>query len=384
MTAVNDVTEETLRALAGVRAPEETVVSLYLDLDPARFATASARTSEIDSLLASARRKIERGERSHGELQALRRAQDRAAARLASIGSLAQGARAVAIFICEPLNLDRALRLPHPVASAVVISDAPFIAPLAETGPAGHVCVAAVDERFARILQGSPERLHERVSFGDPVHGRHDQGGWSQANYQRSIREDAEAHLRRVARELHDLLRVAPHDRLLIACAGPLWPRVVSKLHPDVKTRLIEQRLSIDVSDARLADVEQAAAAALASEQRAHEDAVLAALRERDPVGADARTAVGLQAVLRALVERRVESLLYDVGFDAPGVVCPRCGWMGIEGERCPVGGEQLHERENIVEESVRAAVKQSAEVLPLRDRPELGPLGRIAATLRF
>ena len=36
--------------------------------------------------------------------------------------------------------------------------------------------VALIDERFARILRGTAERLGEAVSFGDPVHGRHDQG----------------------------------------------------------------------------------------------------------------------------------------------------------------------------------------------------------------
>ena len=284
MASLNELTEETLRAVAGVRADEETVISLDLDLDPTRFATAAGRASEIDSLLDDARREVEGGERSHGELVALRRALDRASDRLASIGSLAQGARAIAMFVCEPLEFERTLRLPRPVASAVVVSDAPFIAPLAETGPARPVCVAAVDERNARILEGSAERLSERVSFGDDVHGRHDQGGWSQARYQRSIREDSEAHLRRVARDLHDLLKVSPYDRLLVACAGPLWPRVVAKLHPSVSARLVERRLSIDVSRASIADIEQAAAPVLASERRAREDAVLARLRERDPV----------------------------------------------------------------------------------------------------
>jgi hypothetical protein len=37
-----------------------------------------------------------------------------------------------------------------------------------------------------------------------------------------------------------------------------------------------------------------------------------------------------------------------------------------------------------LVERRVHLATVQSAEVLPLRDRPELGPLGQIAATLHF
>ncbi len=384
MGTFNDVTEETLRGLAELRAEDETVLSLYLDLDPAQFATAPARASEIDSLLDRAHREIEGGERPRSERLALRAALQRARETLKSVSSLAQGARALALFVCEPLGLMRVLRLSQPSASAVVISDAPFIAPLVEQGPAGRVCVALVDERFARILRGSAERLREAISFGDPVHGRHDQGGWSQARYQRSIQEDVDAHLRRVARLLHDLLRIAPYDRLLIACAEPLWPRMVSKLHADVQARLREERLSIEVSDASVSDVERAAEPALAAERRAYEDALLRELREHRARDGDERAVAGLEGVLQALVQRRVRALLYDAGLKATGVLCPRCGWMGAAGERCPADGERLQDREDIVEEARQAAVSQAAEALPLRDRPELGPLGGIAATLRF
>jgi hypothetical protein len=57
---------------------------------------------------------------------------------------------------------------------------------------------------------------------------------------------------------------------------------------------------------------------------------------------------------------------------------------LGTAGERCPVDGESLGLRKSIVDEAVQAATSQSAEALALRDRPELGPLGGIAATLRF
>jgi peptide chain release factor subunit 1 len=383
MSAVNDLTEETLRILAQTRADEETLLSLYLDLDPRRFATAPARASEIDSLLDSVHREIESGERSHAERQALRSALEHARGLLKE-QSWAKGARALALFLCEPLGLSRMLRLPHPVTSAFVISDAPFIAPLTESGPVGRVCVALVDERFARVLRGSAERLHEVLSFGDPVHGRQDQGGWSQARYQRSRHEDVKAHLHHVAGTLHRLLQVAPYDRLLIACTEQLWPRMVDELHPEVRALLHGERLSLDISDVGIEDVVGATEAVLAEEHRAHEDAALAELREHQGRDGGERAADGLEEVLRALVERRVGTLLYQVDLQPSGVLCPRCGWMGAAGESCPLDDAPLEPRANILEDAVQSAVSQSAEILPLRDRPELGPFGGIAATLRF
>jgi peptide chain release factor subunit 1 len=383
MPPVNEVSEELIRTLAGTRAPQESVLSIYLDLDPARFGTPPARQGEIDSLIDAAHREI--GERDHPreELMALREGLQRAR-ELLNDPELPQGARSAAVFVCEPLGLELSVRISRPLASQAIVSDEPFIAPLLEGAEPGRVCVAVVDERFARILRGSAAGLREAVSFGDDVPGHQKQGGWSQARYQRSMVADVEHHLGHVARVLHDLLKVAPYDCLLIGCTEQLWPRVLEKLHPYVRERLVEQRLSLDTSADGPAEVWQAAAEILEEEQRAHEEALLAELRAR--IGKpDGRLAVtGLDAVLEALMERRVEALLYEADLREPGVLCPRGDWMASTGERCPLDGEPLQEREDIVEEAVRAALAQSAEVLALRDRPELGPVDRIAATLRF
>ncbi len=382
MSARNDVTQETLRSLAEVRADQETVLSLYLNLDPERFATPRARKAEIDSLLDDAHREIEGRERPHAEHMALRAAHERAREMLSDDQPWAEEAHALALFISQPLELERMLRLPHPLQSSVVVADEPFIAPLTELALAARVCVALVDERHARIFEGSAEQLEQAAKVSDRVHGRQDQGGWSQARYQRSQHEDVEAHLRHVGRVLQELLHETAYQQLLIACTEPLWPRVIARLHPEVRALLHDQRMSLDVKDAGIEDVVAAADAVLESERRARQDAVLAELREH--VARNARAAVGLEAVLLALVERRVQTLLYDTALQADGVLCPRCGWMGVGGERCPNDGGPVQRRANILEDAVRSAVSQSAEVLPLSERPELSAFQGIAATLRF
>jgi peptide chain release factor subunit 1 len=384
VSAANELTDKGLRSLAETSAEEETVLSVYVDLDPQSFAAPRGRATEIDSLLDGAHREIESGERSHGALVALRSSLARARELLTPSGAWASDARSYALFLCEPLGLERGLRLAHPVAGHVVISDAPFIAPLTDAGPSARICVLLVDERFARVLRGSGTRLREVVSFGDDVHGRHSQGGWSQARYERSIAADIDSHLRHVARALADLLRIVPFQRLLIACTKPLWPRVRDALSSEVAALLDERRVVLDVGDATIEDVVAAVRAPLAAEQREREEQALARLREHVGRDGDARAAVGLADVLDALVQRRVETLLHDDAFHAEGVLCERCGWMGVAGERCPVDDAELRRREDIVDDALRAASGQAAELLALHDRPELGPLGRIAATLRF
>lgn len=76
-------------------------------------------------------------------------------------------------------------------------------------------------------------------------------------------------------------------------------------------------------------------------------------------------------------------TLLYAAGQPLAGAVCPRCGLMRAEAGTCPLDGTELEQRDDLLELATRAAVAQDAEVLPV-DSPDLGPLGGIAALLRF
>jgi hypothetical protein len=86
------------------------------------------------------------------------------------------------------------------------------------------------------------------------------------------------------------------------------------------------------------------------------------------------------------LYERRVEILLLDEQFGGvPGVQCLQCGWLGLEGDRCPADGSELMQLEDLTEAMIELSVQQSAELLPVRhERGALEEHGGAAALLRF
>jgi hypothetical protein len=94
----------------------------------------------------------------------------------------------------------------------------------------------------------------------------------------------------------------------------------------------------------------------------------------------------GVEKVLPPLNERRVECLLLDEQFGGvPGVQCLRCGWLGLEGERCPADGYEVVQLDDITEAMIELSVQQSAELLPVRhERSALEDHGGAAALLRF
>ena len=66
-------------------------------------------------------------------------------------------------------------------------------------------------------------------------------------------------------------------------------------------------------------------------------------------------------------------------------MTCATCGWLGPpEASSCPADGSRTAPCEDIVDVALGRALKQSADVLVLRDRPELASHGHIAAILRF
>jgi peptide chain release factor subunit 1 len=371
------------RQLAGKRLAHP-VVSLYLDLDPERFATAPARASQIRSLIDNAAREVDADPGlSHEERLALREDLEQIRSYLMSRRPPFKGARALAVFCSAREGLFEVVQMTRPVEGRVAIERTPYIEPLVRGTYERHWCVAVISRRSAVIFAGPGDQLGERERIDDQVHGQHDQGGWSQANYQRSIEKDATDHLRRVGERLHRRWRHERFDRL--AVGGPV--EVVSAfeglLHEELRSRLAPARLEVDISTVNEDQVRHAVEKLVEEDRREHERAALDRLAEG--VGAGGRGAGGPEQTLAMLNERRVQQLLLEEGFDRHGGRCPRCGLLTVESSgRCPADGSELEVVEHLREAAVESALAQDAEIVVVRHYPDLGPFQGIGAVLRF
>jgi hypothetical protein len=378
---VNDITPERLRRLAEVRPASGKVLSVFVNLDPRQFGTAPARDTQVRSVLDQAARLVrEQADLPHAAREALK-ADLRQVEEQLSDGFDAKGAHALAIFSSTAANLFEVLKLGRPVEHPPVISDVPYLEPLAIVGPSERWCVLLVNRRVARLFCGSRSGMEELELVEDEVHGQHKQGGWSQARYQRSVDKDVKDHLRHTAEVAFALLRRDLPVGILIGAPEELAGDFEDLLHPYLRDRVIG-RVSVDVENTGPDEVTAAAAEQIEATARRRDDEALRALAEE--LARDGRAASGLEAVLSALTEQRVDILLVDQGFRARGVRCPRCGWLGVQGASCPADGSATEPVEDVAGEAIERAVTTSAAVRVLRDRPELASHGHIAALLRF
>jgi peptide chain release factor subunit 1 len=381
----NELRPHRLRELAVLRPDGARVLSVFLNLDPAHFAELPARASEVRSAVDEARkaaRAIEDG-LGHEEKKALRADIERLEEFLATFSP--KGAHGLVVYVCGPAGLFEVIRLPRPVETRAMIDDSPFIEPLAEMVGLGSWFVVLVNRQVGRMFLGDRERLEELDVVVDEIHRQHKQGGLSQARYQRSVDEDVQDHLRNVADAAFTHFKRAPFDNLLLGGPGETLTEFEQKLHAYLQPR-VAGRIDVDVENSSVDDVYAAAAPKIAEHERKRGQGAIEKLREG--VSRGARAAAGLDQVLEALNERRVETLLITPGYEAPGCTCPQCGLVWpLDGGECPADGTALDCRTDVVESAVELALVQNAEVLVVRDEDqarELQSLGEIGAVLRF
>jgi peptide subunit release factor 1 (eRF1) len=266
-----------------------------------------------------------------------------------------------------------------------VIDDSPFIEPLAVMAGLGSWFVVLVNRQTGRMFLGDRERLEEAGAIVDEVHGQHKQGGWSQARYQRSVDEDVQDHLRNVAEAAFVHYKRAPFDHLLLGGPSETLADLEPKLHAYLQER-VAGRIEVDVENSNVDEVYAAAFSKIVEFERARERQALDRLREGVSTGG--RGVAGLDQVLEALNERRVEILLLEPNTHASGCTCPQCGLVWpLDGGTCPADGAALDCRSDVIESAVELALVQRAEVLMVREEEhqrELQSHGDIAAVLRF
>src|SRR3954469_1390299 len=380
----NELRADRLRELATLRPDGARVLSVFLNLDPAEFAQPPARASEIRSVVDELRR-VARDSNglAHDAKVALREDVDHIEDYLSSFTP--KGAHGVVVYACGPAGLFEVIRLPRPIETRAVIDDSPLIEPLAELIGTGSWLVVLVNRQTGRMFAGDRERLEEVDVIVDDVHGQHKQGGWSQARYQRSVDEDVQDHLRNVAAAAFLRFKRRPFDNLLLGGPQETAAEFEPKLHAYLQERVVG-RVDVDVENTSTDEVHRAAAVQIEEFEQKRERGALDRLNEGLSKGA--RAAAGLEDVLEALNERRVEVLLLEPGYHAAGCTCPPCGWVGpTDGGACPADGTPVDCRDSVVESAVELAVVQNADVLVLRDEDhqrELQSHGQIAAVLRF
>ncbi|HZR97034.1 MAG TPA: VLRF1 family aeRF1-type release factor [Gaiellaceae bacterium] len=373
---------EQLRELAGFHASKGCAVSVYVDLDPSVVPTPPDVAAKVNSLLAQGERELEerkgqltRDEREalKGDLQRIRTWFDEDFDR--------QGARGVAVFAAGADNFWATLTTADSLQDDVRISGELYLSPLARlVGRSDGTLVAFVSRERGDVYQLRGGSLVLVSDESTEVPRQHDQGGWSQARYERHIDEIVERHWRDVAETLDRLVRRLHGARIVLVGAEEMRSEFEGVLSNEVKGAIAGWANAEAHADANA--LLEAARPVLDEWWRGREDAILD--RWREEAAKNGRAATGWEQTLEAASDGRVELLLVADGSDRPAYQCPQCGRAQVSNGSCPLDGTTMESREGGLDLALHQTLAHGGTVHVLRDRPDLDPVGGLAALLRY
>jgi peptide chain release factor subunit 1 len=338
-------------------------------------------TARVNAQLDEAGRLAEerRGTMSHDEREALKGDLERIR-RWFGDGFDRQGVRGVAVFAASLDNLWSTLMLPEAVRDDARLGTELSLAPLASHVGRDGALVAHVGRERGRVFQLRDASLVEIADQSDEVPGRHEQGGWSQSRYERHIDEIVERHLRDVAETLDRCVRRLRAVPVVLVGAEDGRAEFEALLAKETRDCVAGWATAEAHADAR--QLLEAARPVLDAWCDTRERELIE--RWREEAGKNGRAASGWDQTLEAASDGRVDLLLVQSGVDEKAYQCPQCGRAQLLNGSCPLDGTTLERRDDGLDLAVHQTLAHGGTVHVVQERDDLGPVGGMAALLRF
>lgn len=298
--------------------------------------------------------------------------------------------RSIAVFSCAADGFLRAYPLAVPLRSRVRVSDRPYVKPLADLLDSyGAYGVVLVDKQGARLFYFHLGELREQEGvMGEAV--RHTKrGGGSQTPGRRGGVAGQTDYVEEVAdRNIKDAVDFAARfftennvRRVLIGGTEENIAQFRSQL-PKSWQSLVVGTFPMSMVTSQNEVLERAMQVGQEAERKREAQVVNAvitgAAKGRGGV-------VNLGETLTALHEGRVQTLIYQDGYRAPGCRCTSCGYMSAEhSETCKFCGGVCEQIPDAVEMAVRQVMSAGGDVEVLHGDQIPSELQQIGALLRY
>jgi peptide chain release factor subunit 1 len=370
---------DALRNLAGFRAAKGVAVSFYLDLDPTVTPTAGDAATRVNSLLSEAQRHLDRSDLNHEQRKSLKADIERIR-RYFENDLVRDGAHGLAVFADELDNLWRPLTLTESVADALKVNEDLYLTPLVPlVGRGEGAIVAAVGRERGELFRLRGGRLEPLAELTEEQPGRHDQGGWSQARYQRHIEHLVQGHLQDVAEELDRRVR-RRSERIVVVTTEETRAAFDDLLSKEVKNAVVGWTTA--EAHAGPAELLATSAPVLEASRARQEEACLE--RWREEAGRNGRAAAGWETTLEAASDGRVDLLLFRNGVRHPAYRCPSCGRLTARDGTCPLDGTRLEQTDEGLDLAVHHTLSNGGTVWAVTAHGDLDPVEGVGALLRY
>jgi len=361
------VTQRDLQELIAFRSEGTPVLSLYLDTDVNRQPKDKCRlvlreklSAVADTCLSSDLERVEQFFEYEYDWQGL----------------------SVALFSCQERDLWRAYTISAPIRNAVFCAPEPYIKPLVDVlGEYGSFAVVLVDQAGARLFTIQQGEIREEDEIVGEVVKRHRQSGRSRTTFQRKTDMQVLHNMRIAAEAATEFCQGEVCQGIVLAGSEGLLTRFAEMLPRHLQKEIVgnitaDMTTPLSVILSRAMELWQA-------RKREQEGKLVEQLVTAAAKGEPA--ALGLADTLYAVRQGQVHILLVERDYEAPGVRCDACGYVGAAGSRgCLFCGGSVHPVDNAVDLAVHKTLASGGTALVLADNERLAEAGHIGAILRY
>ena len=194
-----------------------------------------------------------------------------------------------------------------------------------------HTLIVVVGRELGHFYRLRGGRLHDFADHTEEQPGQHDQGGWSQARFQRHIDTLVREHLREVADELDRLVRRLGSIQVVVIVSEDTRSEFEECLSHDSRAAVVGWTSA--EAHATPAELLSLATPVLEAYRADKEGEIVE--RWREETGREGRASAGWRTTLEAASDARVELLLFQEGAQHEAFRCPRCGRVAVDGGKC-------------------------------------------------
>jgi peptide chain release factor subunit 1 len=290
-----------------------------------------------------------------------------------------------AIFSSAPIDFWREHRLAVPVLDYAAVDPQPNVRLLTDL-LTEYECyaVALVDREQARFFKLHLGEIEEFAHALPATPGRHKQGGWSAARFQRHIDALALHNLKQAAQLTGDFFKSQGCARLLLAGTHDMLAQFRGLLPKALRERIVgEFAMDLEAPTNQVFEKARAIQTRVEREsQVAQVEALHTAARKKRPTAT-----LGLADTLGALMEHKVYTFIAAADYRAQGYACAHCGYLSAQAlPACPLCGHALQQEDDAVNLAVRKAIELGSRVELVREpaATKLKRLGGIGSLLRY
>jgi peptide subunit release factor 1 (eRF1) len=296
----------------------------------------------------------------------------------------AWNAAGLAIFSCAGLKFWEELALPRAPRNHFIFDRSLYLRPLTSMlDDYRRICALLLDRQEARWYEIFMGEISLLESLKSEVPSRVREGGWQgyeSKRIERHIDAHLHEHFKKAAQTTFDLFKKSQFDWLFAGCKEEYRSDFEPLLHPYLKERLkgwlkTDSNLTEDKILRQSLEMEK--------KLKAEEEATLVQsfVSELEKGG---RAASGIKEVLSKLNTWEVQSLVLSRRFATEGTTCPKCHYLYVDEVRCPVCQVKTERVQDIVHESVHAALDKKVHVRYVTPPSKLDRYGKIGAFLKY